>query len=76
MESEFNLGLLLHTLAVILVFIQNDTSSIFIDASLVFISLGLAKINKDKGRKFDYYAWLGMFILFLILFIFKAFILV
>ena len=59
-----------------LVFIQSDTSSIFIDASLVFIALGLAKINKDKGRKFDYYAWLGIFILFLILFIFKAFILV
>lgn len=72
MEREFNLGLLL----LILVFIKSDTSSIFIDASLVFISLGLAKINKDKGRKFDHYAWLGIFILFLILFIFKAFILV
>ena len=76
MEIEFNLGLLLHALAVILVFIQSDTSSIFIDASLVFIALGLAKINKDRGRKFDYYAWFGIFILFLILFIFKAFILV
>lgn len=44
MEREFNLGLLL----LILVFIKSDTSSILIDSAFVFISLGLAKINKDK----------------------------
>ena len=55
MEREFNLGLLLNTLAIILVFIQSDTSSIFIDASFVLVTLGLAKVNKDKNRKFDFY---------------------
>lgn len=76
MEREFNFGLLLNTLAIILVFIQSDTSSIFIDASFVLVTLGLAKVNKDKNRKFDFYAWSVLFIVNFITFIFKAFILV
>lgn len=76
MEREFNLGLLLNTLAIILVFIQSDTSSIFIDASFVLVTLGLAKVNKDKNRKFDFYTWSVLFIVNFITFIFKTFILV
>ncbi len=76
MGIYFNKSLVLNALAVILVFMQSDTSSILIDVALIFIALGLAKINKDENKKFDSYIWLGLFVLFLTIFISRAFILV
>ena len=76
MGIYFNKSLVLNALAVILVFMQSDTSSILIDVALIFIALGLAKINKDENKKFDSYIWLGLFVSFLTIFISRAFILV
>ena len=76
MEIKFNKNLILSIAAAILVLMQSRTSNIIIDAALVFIGLCLAKINKDKNRKFDYYVWSVLFVVFFSIFILKAFILV
>ena len=76
MEIKYSKSLILSIVTAILVLIQSETSSIIIDAALILIGLGLAKINKDKNRKFDYYAWSGLFVVFFAIFILKAFILV
>ena len=76
MDIKLSKSFILSMIAEILVLMQSRTSNIIIDAALVFIGLGLAKINKDKNRKFDYYAWSVLFVVFFAIFILKAFILV
>lgn len=76
MDIKLSKSFILSMIAAILVLMQSRTSNIIIDAALVFIGLGLAKINKDKNRKFDYYAWSVLFVVFFAIFILKAFILV
>ena len=76
MDIKLSKSFILSMIATILVLMQSRTSNIIIDAALVFIGLGLAKINKDKNRKFDYYAWSVLFVVFFAIFILKAFILV
>ena len=76
MDIKLSKSFILSMIATILVLMQSRTSNIIIDAALVFIGLCLAKINKDKNRKFDYYAWSVLFVVFFSIFILKAFILV
>ena len=76
MDIKLSKSFILSMIATILVLMQSRTSNIMIDAALVFIGLCLAKINKDKNRKFDYYAWSVLFVVFFSIFILKAFILV
>ena len=76
MDIKLSKSFILSMIATILVLMQSRTSNIMIDAALVFIGLCLAKINKDKNRKFDYYVWSVLFVVFFSIFILKAFILV
>ena len=76
MNIHISKTLILSLIAVVLVLIQTSESTILIEAALIFITLALAKINKNDGRKFDFYAWSVMFGVFVIQFILKAFIVV
>ena len=75
MNIYINKKLILSLLAIILVSFQGFENSILIDAALIFVTLGLVKISKDNKKKFDTYAYTFVFILFIMIFILKAFIL-
>ena len=76
MEAYFNKKLALSLFAMILVLFQSNSGRILIDIGLIFTSLAIANMSKNKESKFDFYSWSFLFVIFIAVFIIKTIILV
>lgn len=71
MDFYFDKRLFLFAVTMILFFCNSSKSNVLIDGALIFTTYNLYKIDKKDNKKFDYYFWILLFMISIIVFIMK-----